>query len=279
LFALNLPRYLFNAPGNLIKGLIFAWHSRGKIGANLRNLSSNLYQRRFDLLRGVLLASAATGFAVATFGIAPMMMAIAAGVGALSSFITSNKNLAILNNPYVKGGLVALTLAAAAVSVLFTAGVSIPVIASILPFTLPQIILPSAILLKAGIAVAIGLITTIVPTVIMPGVIKLLLNMKDLCFKPRKATAPLLIKYPNYPSPSPGNDAGSSQQLTTSTTTTTDLLGGVFNDQQQTIADKNNPPTPTTHFANPIECFGHSSSEPQTANRQENFATAVFVKH
>jgi hypothetical protein len=281
LFVLNLPRYLFNAPGNLIQGLIFAWHSRGKIAANLRNLPPNLYQRRFDLLRGVLLAGAATGFAVATFGIAPMMMAIAAGVGALSSFITSNKNLAILNNSYVKGGLVVLTLVAAAASVLFTAGASIPVIASILPFTLPQIILPSAILLKAGIAVTIGLITTIVPTVIMPGVIKLLSNIKDLCFKPRRPKAsekPLLIEDSNNPSPPASNDAGNcsshNQQQKQASSTTTNLLGGVFSEQLDQITAKNNnlSPTNVVPFPSPIgqqQRFGQSQAVDKQQEKYE----------
>jgi hypothetical protein len=141
LLLLNLPRYLYNSPSS------------------------------------ILLAGAATGFAIATFGIAPIMLAIAAGVGLASSLIMSHDKLAILKNPYIKAGLITLMLIAAAASVIFTAGATIPAIAAIFPFTLPSIILPSAIALQAIIAVGVGLATTFIATVAIPGTIQLISNL------------------------------------------------------------------------------------------------------
>jgi hypothetical protein len=57
LFVLKLPRYLFNALDNLIKGLVFAWRSRGKIAPNLPNDagSSHIQQEISSTTQGRLL--------------------------------------------------------------------------------------------------------------------------------------------------------------------------------------------------------------------------------
>jgi hypothetical protein len=129
----------------------------------------------------ILLVAAAIGFTIATFGIAPIMLAIAAVIGMLSSMIIFEKKLLFLDNPYIKWGLIVLTFIAAAASVVFSAGAAIPAIAAVLPFTLPQIVLPSAIVFKALIAAGVGFATTSISTIIIPGGIRLLIKLKDCC--------------------------------------------------------------------------------------------------
>jgi hypothetical protein len=128
----------------------------------------------------ILLVAAAIGFTIATFGIAPIMLAIAAGIGMLSSMIIFEKKLSFLDNSYIEWGLVVLIFIAAAAAVVFSAGTSLA-IAAVLPFALPQIALPSAIALKALIAAGVGLATTAISTIMIPGAIKVLVNLKDCC--------------------------------------------------------------------------------------------------